>query len=82
MNASWAESVTALPLDDLLVALDERLRSIARLPEAERGSGLGEAYQVVSLVDLTTLTAEQRSRVHVMAARLLELMGIPMDEGE
>jgi hypothetical protein len=82
MNASWAESVTALPLDDLLIALDERLRAIATLPEAERGSGLGEAYHVVSLIDLTTLTTKQRSHVHVMAARLLELMGIPMDEDE
>ena len=52
------------------------------LPEAERGSGLGEAYQVVSMIDLTRLTTEQRSRVHVMAARLLELMGIPIDEDE
>ncbi len=82
MNASWAESVTTLPLDDRLVALDERLRAITLLPEAERGSGLGEAYQVVSMIDLTRLTTEQRSRVHVMAARLLELMGIPMDEDE
>ena len=62
MNASWAESVTTLPLDDRLVALDERLRAITMLPEAERGSGLGEAYQVVSMIDLTRLTTEQRWR--------------------